>query len=583
MPFKNSIIFLFLNCCLSALGQKNFILKITISDSTNSDLSFFKKELNESKIYKDTLQLHKQLESIILRLRGEGYLAVSVDSIIRDSLKTNAFIYTGEKYVWATIKQGNIPVELLEGTGFRKKLYYGKPFRFEQIALINSKILRNCENRGYPFATVSLDSIIIIDKQFSASLLLKKNRFLHIDSIIIKGTADVAPVYIYNYIGIAPGDVYKETQVRRISSRLRELPFVKEVRTSQVLFTQKETKLYLFLENKKASQFDGVIGLLPDESKPGKYNFTGEVHLKLQNSLKRGEVIELNWKQLPVKSQDLKVHFLYPFLFNTPFGLDGTLSIFKKDSTYINVTKNLGVQYALTGSNYIKAFVNDKQSDLQSSKGLENITTLPPYADITTVSYGATIHYEKLDYRLNPRKGFSMEATGSTGNKRIRKNSDINPAIYNNINLTSVTYQGEIIADYFFSLSGRHVMNLGTNSAYIYNPDLFTNELYRIGGLKSLRGFDEESIYASIYAIGKIEYRYLLEQNSFLFTFINMAWYENKSSNLHLTDTPIGFGTGIDFETKIGIMSVSYALGKQFNNPILFRNGKIHFGIVNYF
>ena len=583
MRFSISIIALIIITFTSVYGQKNFTLNIIFNDTSNNELSSYKKEFDGTKTFYDTLQIHQQLELLILRLRGNGYLAVSVDSIKREKLKTIAFIYTGEKYMWASLKQGNIPIELLEGTGFRKKLYSKKPFRFDQIALINSKILRNCENRGYPFAVVALDSIVINEKQFSASLSVNKNRFLHVDSIIIKGSADVTPVYIYNYIGITPGDVYKESQIRRISNRFRELPFIRELKTSQVLFTEKETKLYLFLENRKASQFDGVIGLLPDENKSGKYNFTGEVHLKLQNSLKRGEIIELNWKQLPIKSQDLKVHFLYPFLFNTPFGLDGNLAIFKKDTTYIDVTKNLGVQYALTGSNYIKAFVNDKQSDLQSSKGLENITTLPSFADITTVSYGATIHYEKLDYRLNPRKGFLIEFTGSTGNRRIRKNSDINPLAYENINLSSVTYLGDINADYFISLGGRNVINLGTNAAYIYNPNLFTNELYRIGGLKTLRGFDEESIYASIYTIGKIEYRYLLEQNSFLFTFINTAWYENSSNNLHLSDTPFGFGTGINFETKIGIMSVSYALGKQFNNPILFKNGKIHFGIVNYF
>jgi hemolysin activation/secretion protein len=140
-----------------------------------------------------------------------------------------------------------------------------------------------------------------------------------------------------------------------------------------------------------------------------------------------------------------------------------------------------------------------------------------------------------------------------------------------------------LIADYFIPLGGRHVIDLGTISGYIYNQELFVNELYRIGGLKSLRGFDEESIYASAYSIGKLEYRYLLEQNSFLFVFFNAAKYENKSRTIHLNDTPFGFGAGIDFETKIGIMSVSYAFGKQFNNPIYFRNGKIHFGIVNYF
>ena len=48
--------------------------------------------------------------------------------------------------------------------------------------------------------------------------------------------------YIYNYIGIRPGDVYKEIQVKRISSRLKELPFVKEIKHSQILFLEKETK-----------------------------------------------------------------------------------------------------------------------------------------------------------------------------------------------------------------------------------------------------------------------------------------------------------------------------------------------------
>jgi hemolysin activation/secretion protein len=268
---------------------------------------------------------------------------------------------------------------------------------------------------------------------------------------------------------------------------------------------------------------------------------------------------------------------------STHFGVDGSLSIFKKDSTYIDVIKNIGVQYSLSGNNFIKAFVNDKESDLQSTKGLEFASSLPDYADVTILSYGSTVHLEKLDYRLNPRKGIAMELTASAGNKEIRKNSGINAAVYDSLKLRSVTYSGEIRADFFWSPGGKHVINIGTIGGKIQNESLFSNELFRIGGLKTLRGFDEESIYASEFVIGKIEYRYQLEQNSFLFTFFNMASYRNKSRNINLHDTPYGFGAGINFETKLGIMSVSYALGKQFDNPVYFRNGKIHFGIVNYF
>jgi hemolysin activation/secretion protein len=127
------------------------------------------------------------------------------------------------------------------------------------------------------------------------------------------------------------------------------------------------------------------------------------------------------------------------------------------------------------------------------------------------------------------------------------------------------------------------VVNTGVSGAWLQGKDIFENELFRFGGLRSLRGFDEESLFATAYVTGKLEYRYIIEQNSFLFLFLNGAWYENRSRNQYLSDTPYGFGTGITFETKPGIFTISYALGSEQGSQILFRSSKIHFGIINYF
>jgi hemolysin activation/secretion protein len=113
--------------------------------------------------------------------------------------------------------------------------------------------------------------------------------------------------------------------------------------------------------------------------------------------------------------------------------------------------------------------------------------------------------------------------------------------------------------------------------------NIFLNEAFRIGGNNSLRGFDEESIYATSYCIGNLEYRFLFEQNSYLFLFGNGAWYELNTENEYVNDLPYGFGAGVSFQTKAGIFSISYALGKQFENPILLRAAKVHFGIVSVF
>ena len=536
-----------------------------------------------SKTYGDTVSIQKDLNLFLSKIQSQGYLSASYDSSTFTKDSIIVYFFVGEIYKWAVIKNGNIDGSFLSGTGIKAKKNKDVPINFQKVSQWMEIILKNCENKGYPFANIKLSNITYENKEFTADLELTKNKLVKIDSIILKGNATIAPVYIYNYIDIKPGELYNEAKLSRITSRFKELAFIKEIKPNQLLFTENITKLYLYLDNKKASQFDGVIGFLPDDNNEGKLNLTGEVHLKLQNSLQRGEVIEFNWKQLPNKTQDLKIHLLYPFLFNTPFGVDGNLSIYRKDSTYTDVIKNFGVQYSISGNNYLKAFVTDKESNLGSTEGLENITVLPAYADISILSYGATFHFEKLDYRINPTKGYTFEFIGSTGNRTIKKNASINPIAYDSLELQSVTYEGVLNADFYLSLGGKNVINLGTKSGLIFNDQLFTNELYRIGGLKSLRGFDEESIYASTFSIGKIEYRYLLEQNSFLFTFVNAAYYENKSRGFNLKDTPWGFGAGLNFETRIGIMSISYALGKQFDNPIYFKNGKIHFGIVNYF
>ncbi len=565
-------------------AQKPISIQLHLSDTVNADgYRKIKEQLLSQTTFRDSNLARKELQNALFKMQSSGFLSASFDTIYIDSVYLHASLYLGPVYKMAYLGKGNADNSFLQGTPLRKNYKSGKAFNYQEIIKIQETILKNCENRGFPFAALHLDSIEIEQQNIFAQIYLEKNKAIFIDSVVLRGNATIAPVFIYNYIGIKPGDLYNESQVSKISYRLKELAFVQELRENRVVFSDKLTKVELFLENKKASQFDGILGLLPDEANPGKYKFTGEAHIKLQNSLHRGEVIEFNWKQLPSSSQDLKLFALYPFLFNTPFGIDGYLSIFRKDSTYIDVIKSLGVQYSFSGNDFIKAFVKDKESDLQSTTGLENATVLPAYADISSLTYGLTFHFENLDYRLNPRKGISLETTGSIGNRDIRKNPAINPVLYDSLDLRTTSYQAEIIFNKYFPLAGRHVINIGAMGGYLYNPEIFTNELFRIGGLHSLKGFDEESIYASSYTIGKLEYRYLLEQNSFLFTFFNAAWYENDSRAIYSSDFPFGFGAGINFETKLGIMSVSYALGKQFDNPILLRNGKIHFGIVNYF
>ena len=264
-------------------------------------------------------------------------------------------------------------------------------------------------------------------------------------------------------------------------------------------------------------------------------------------------------------------------------GLDLNFKLFQRDTIFIDVTQNAGIQFLLSGNNFFKVFVNNRNLSLVSTSGLEFLPVLPDYADVKTLTYGIGIKHEKTDYRFNPRKGYKLISNIATGTKTIEKNPKIKETLYENIKLKSTLYNADLQFDLYIPILKQSTINIGLKSAGMQAQNIFLNEAFRIGGNNTLRGFDEESIYATSYGIGNIEYRFLFEQNSYLFLFGNAAWYELNTKNEYVSDLPYGFGTGVSFQTKAGIFSISYALGKQFDNPLLLRAAKVHFGIVSVF
>ncbi len=572
------ILLFFLGCiCTVSRAQQNYLLEIK---SINDDVLL--KKTTYKKTFINKAEREKELRNVLFSCFDKAYLTASFDSLIFDSLSMKAYLSFGAQYKWALLKNGNVDEGVLSEIGFREKLYLNQPVYFKKVKRIQEKLITYYENNGYPFASVKLDSIVISGESIAAQLYLAKNAQKKIDSVVIRGTAKIEPVFIYNYLGIKPGSLYNEAQLKKVNTRITELPFVSPVKPASVRFTDKFNKLILYLDKKQASQFDGIIGILPDNT-TGKILFTGDVNLKLQNGLGRGELIDMNWRSLQAQTQDLKLRLVYPFLLRSPFGIDYNLKLYKKDTSFLDVNQNIGLQYILIGGNYFKIFYNNKSSSLLSTKGLEYLTALPPNADVQNNMYGIGMKYEKLDYRLNPRKGFSVLGNASAGTKNIKKNAKLNPVVYENIQLSSTEYTADFDGSIFIPTSERSTIKAGMQAAFLSGETIFQNELFRIGGLKSLRGFDEESIYASAYSILTLEYRFILEQNSYLYLFGNGAYYENNNVSGFVHDTPIGFGAGISFQTKAGIFAINYALGRQFDNPIEFRNGKIHFGIVNYF
>ena len=157
-------------------------------------------------------------------------------------------------------------------------------------------------------------------------------------------------------------------------------------------------------------------------------------------------------------------------------------------------------------------------------------------------------------------------------------------ALYAELDLSGFKYQISSKMQYFIPVFRSSAIKLSNHTGYMGSGEnLYDNELFRIGGIKLLRGFNEETIFASFYSVFTFEYRLLFNQNSNLFVFSDLAYTEQITDIIRKFDLPIGFGTGLNLQTKVGIFSISYAIGGQRQNRLNFGSGKIHFGMVTSF
>ncbi len=593
------VLFLLVGVLPNALSQKQFFLKV---ENSTPDQKLSEKVLNYQTAFPDSLSAMGELKRLLFRLHGNAYLEASIERVEQVDSTFTAYLEPGEKYEWAALKNGNVEEVFLSQVGYREQLFSGKPFYYKAVRDLQESLLEYAENNGYPFAAVWLDSIQVKNGKIAAQIFMQRNQLILIDKVSITGKAKISAKYLQNYLGLQPGSLYSKEKILKIRNRLRELPFVKEKSDPTITFVGNKATVNLFLERKKASRFDFLIGLQPNNQTTGpnqpevrRFQFTGTFNADMQNQFGQGEKIFAEFQQVRPLTQELELQFAYPYILDLPFGTDLKFDLYKRDTSYLDVIFDAGVQYLLEGGNYLKAFWNNSSTNILSvnETAILNTRRLPQRLDVSRSSFGLEYQYQKLNYRFNPRSGWSGMIRGGAGVKKIKKNNqilklqtpDFDPnLLYDTIDLRSFQYQITGALNYYIPLFKRITIRTGIQGGLLISENaIYQNEQYRIGGNRILRGFDEESIFATNYGVATAELRFLISLNSYLYAFGDFAYVENKTPDIRNFDRPMGMGAGITFETKVGLFGFSLAVGKQQNNPFDFRSVKTHFGYVSLF
>ncbi len=546
----------------SSVNGQEFQLQITSKKELNSsiinNLSFNNKHTSKTSVY-------KEINDVIHKLEINGFLNTVLDSVLKIDTLYTAIYNVGKQIKKISINYNDLSNKILTKNLLRQispnvtDVYFEIPFT--NIEHTMQFITDYYENMGYSFTQAHLINIRLKDDFALAELKISTTKTRTIDKIVLKGYIDFPKKFISHELNLKIGSKFNKTKLKDASIAMHKITFAEEQKPPEVLFTNDSTFIYLYLRKKQANKFDGIIGFSSKEEKSG-LEFNGYLDLSFNNIFNKGENIDLFWKNNGNESQRFYIGAKIPYIFNLPIIPKINFGLFRQDSTYSNALTNIDLSYSLNKRGYITASFHTENSNNLSQEIITNVKSFK------NIFYGINYNYEKLtNNKLFPIK-FKFNLSSSLGS-RNSENTKTNQSKF----LLQASYQWRI--------DQKNYIFLQNQSALLNSKNYLENELFRIGGVNNIRGVNEESIFASSYSIFNLEYRFRPNSSSYFYSISDFAHIENKSINKNSQIYSLGLGYA--FFTKLGLLNISYAVGKFKDNPFTFSNSKLHIKVVSYF
>lgn len=550
------IVSYFLLCftTLNALYSQQIYLKV--NGKNTNETSFLKQNIKDS-IFNNGQEVETKLIFLQDFLRTNGYLYHQITSAEKkDSLYLVNFDL-GKKTDSLKINFNKHEAQL------KSILQINEPTK--TIAIQNTEsflksIVEKLAKKGYSISTVKLTNHQFLNNLITADLDLHLDEQRRIDQLVFTPYNNFPTGIKQRLIKKYEKQPFTDAVTNELQKEMSQFPFIKTTKQPEVLFTESNTALYLYVERQNISQFDGLIGFTNDDN--GKVQFNGYADLQLMNILNKGEQLKLYWKNDGNQQTQFNLSGEVPYLFNTPFGLKASLELFKQDSTMMNTKFNAAVLYYLNFNHRVGV----GYQSTSSVAGTENFYQAADYNN-----QFITLNYLLNKYQDHPlfRQKYYVIGLAGFGSKTEEKDNRKGSQQF--INLT---------ASYLWQINNRWYFNQQLEGSLLRSAiPLLYNEYYRFGGIHSIRGFRENSLLAKSLVGLYNEARYLLAPNMYIHSITDVAYYEGENTN----DLLYSFGLGFGIQTGGGLFNIIYANGIQPDTDFKLSNSIFHLSYKTQF
>ncbi|ABQ03438.1 membrane protein [Flavobacterium johnsoniae] len=548
--------FFFILISTSAYTQ-NFYLKINgsniLENKTIDSLSY-------TTIHHNTKSLFDEIKNISKKLSKEGY----IDNKIIETKKTNDSTYISVFELKNKIKYIHIYI----GTNytisnFKKKQNDTVIIPYSEIESYLEKETSIAEKSGYSLNKIKLENIQRKNAIIYADLNFKKEKKRVINSIILNYTnqssTDFFPKgHLKQLNKKYLNKTFNQETLKELYEDINNFEFVSQTKYPEILFTNDSTKIYTYIEKRKANTFDGFIGFSNNEDK--KIRLNSYLDASLINTLHAGEHFSLYWKSDGNQQKTFNTKLEIPYIFKTSLAIKAQLNIFKRDSTFQNTKTAIELGYLLNyNSKIYLGYQATESSDIQNTNNSK-------ISDFKNSFITSNYEYKKIDQTntLFPLKSFfnCTLGYGKRNTNNLPETAEPSSQFYTNLNLA-----------YNIELNKKNLIYINPQLLYLKSTNYINNELFRFGGMNSIRGFAENSLQGNSINLLLTEYRFLANQNLYLHSILDYGLYQDQTSPENKKfNNLVSVGIGVGILTSNGLLKLTIANGTINNSNIKFYN-----------
>ncbi len=532
------IYILFLSCFSHhILGQENELILVTndtIQNRIVSEIYYTKKHPQK----KDVLD---EINRILQQVKKKGFFTARIDSISKADKTFSAHIDLGKKTNKIIIINKLKPEE-------RTKLYGASQTSESAIDSIKIKtnefdeftnqLLKQIDKLGKSFSEISYINPIMKNDTLIIELTISDSSNRKIDKVIVRGYNAFPEKFISNYFLINTKTVFSKQKLKNVSTLTNRLDFIKENKAPEVLFKKDSTHLYLFFDKLGTSSFDGIVNFSSKENGKGLL-LNGNLDLKLNNTFNSGEKFEIIWNKVSDEKTDFKINSYVPYLFNSKFSTTLEFNLYRQDSTFINTDFKFNTDYSINQRSHASVLYRSENSNYLLNTLNNEITSYSNYF------IGLGYQMKKLStsklYDFN--KGVKLNLI--VGKRKTSLES------INQLKLHFSAFTN-------LQINNRSYLNIRNESGLLTSKNYLLNELFRIGGANSIRGYNEQSIYTNGYSYYNIEFRYSLDRSSYLYSITDVGAY--KESTTKKIKKLLGIGAGYQFKINNNFVNLGYVI-----------------------